>query len=584
MKLKVIKRFLIYLKPYKWHEVLLCVLMLMSSAGSLSSPYLLKVIIDDVFPGKDHKLLLQILLLLVAIYILRLVAAFFSDYVYIRLSNRIVLDIRKDLFNRIMRYPLSYFHNNKPSDLHHKISNEVGRIQQILTNSIIRLLNNMLTIAGLVIMLCVLNVQLFLISAMVFPFIYLNIKYFTPRLRKIYGRVSNGEADLNGFFLERFNAVKLIKSFNAYTFENTNLHDRQETLMGLHLKSIINTSMNRNIATFLIALGPIMVFGWGGSDVLAGTMSLGGLVAFLQYLNRLYSPSTDLMYLHTDLQRAYVSMEQLYELFEQPAERSAGAECAGGEVQDIRLRNVTFGYNGVDVLSNCDLDLQAGKCYAIAGATGCGKSTLLQLLCRFYKPLNGSIAVNGVDLEDIDLHAWRDRVMFVSQEGCVFHDTIYRNVIYNSDAAPNDVRAAFRMAEMQDFLKQLPAGEDTVVGSKGATVSGGQSQKINIARCLLRRSSLLLLDEATAAIDSESEQLILDNIRGSGQHNIILLVSHRLSTIKKADEIIFLDKGRIVEQGTHEQLVMLKGAYYKLFRHQLITEEKTGNEQLAMAE
>lgn len=571
MKWHIIRRFLIFLRPYRWQEVVLCLLMLLSSTGALATPYFLKMIIDQVFPAKDAELLIQILLLLVGIYIFRLVITYFADYLYSWLSNRIVVDIRNDLFNRIMHYPFSYFQNNKAGELHHKINNEVSKIQQTLTNSIIRLLNNIFTIGGIIVMLCILNFRLALMAAIVFPFLYINIRIFTPGLRKIYEKVSHAEADLNSFFIDRFNAIKLIQTFNAYTFENNNLQQKQQVYSQWFLKSTIHSSVNRNIATFLIALGPLIVFGWGGLDVLKGTMTLGGLVAFLQYLNRVYSPSTDLMYLHTDLQRAYVSMEQLYQLYEQPVMTNEGT-LATIQRGTISFRNVRFGYNGTDVLKNCHFTLYPGKCYAITGASGCGKSTLLHLLCRLYTPNAGTISIDGVPLEEIDLHTLRAHITLVSQEGSIFHDTVARNITYNSDA---DMRPVVKAIGLDTLIRQLPAGAHTVIGNTGLTISGGQAQKINIARGLLRHSSILLLDEATSALDAVSEQQILNNIRDSKQYDTILLVGHRLSTIKHADEIIFLENGQVKEQGTHEELLLQKGDYYQLFKNQLITKEET---------
>ncbi|WPQ65534.1 ABC transporter ATP-binding protein [Chitinophaga sancti] len=564
MTWKILRRFLSYLKGYWKKEVLLLLLMLISSLGGLASPYILKIIIDQAFPSHNYQLLVQVLVVLTGIYVVRIAAAFWSDYLYSWVSTHIVMDIRQDLFRRFIHMPMQYYLKNKTGDIVYRIHNEVDSIQYILTNSMLRLLNNVLTIIGLIVALCWLNYKLFLLSALVFPLIFFSLFYFTPRIRKTVEKWRKNESDLLGYFSECFQNIRLVKSFNAQAHEEKRLFKKSYLLTETTLENTIFVSLNRNVLTFFIALGPVIVLWWGGREVLLSGMTTGTLVAFMQYLMRLYSPATDMFSLHSDMVRASVSMKRIAEVLDYPShieEYEERKQLVPGVVQEVSLEHVYFQYDDVAVLEDVSLKLEAGKKYALVGESGCGKSTVTDLICQFYKPGAGSITVNGRPMEEMNPYSWMDKVAVVNQESYLFHDGILENIKYGRNEIERDEEADEVMAKVGVNLQN----------ENSKSLSGGQKQRIGIARALLKKAEVFILDESTSAMDSIGEREIFGNIKEFFEGKMLLLISHRVSSIMamEVDEVICMRKGRIVERGGFEELCRRRGYFWELFRGQL---------------
>jgi ABC-type bacteriocin/lantibiotic exporter with double-glycine peptidase domain len=304
MKLNLLLRFARYLKPYRKKEALLLLLMVLSSAGTLVSPYVLKIIIDTVFPTHNYSLLIQILLILLGVNIFRLGIGFLSDYLFEWVGSHITRDIRMDVFRCLLRLPMSFFNKNKVGDLVHRVNNEVNSIQGILTGTAVRLINSACTIVGLTVMLCILNWQLFLLSMLVMPLIFLNTKWFQPKIQRTVKEGREKDSGILSFLMERFANMKLIKCYVRYEFEENRLWDKIRGQIGLNLKNVILSATTRNITTLFTMLVPLMVFGVGGKQVMVGVMTVGALVAFIQYMNRIFDPFRNLMGLYFDAIRA----------------------------------------------------------------------------------------------------------------------------------------------------------------------------------------------------------------------------------------------------------------------------------------
>lgn len=580
-KKEIIGSFLKYLRPYWDKEVGLFFLILLNNAGSLASPYILKILIDQVFPKHDLNLLIRVLEILIAIYVFRILSSILSDYLYSWISNNIVKDIRIDLFVHLIKMPLAFFNENKSGEIIYKVNNEVDKIQSVLTNSLIRFFNNFFTIVGLIVMLSLLNLKLFLISAMIFPFVFINVRYFSPQIRKSYERVSKKEGDLLNYFGEKFSNIKLIKNFNTYQYEGLRLTAKVNDLIGTNLHVALIASLSRNFSVFLVALGPILVFWWGGHDVLINTMSLGALVAFLQYLNKLYGPSTDLMSLHTDLVRSFVSMENVFRLYENKFDFKEEASLMQPlvEIKQVEFKNITFKHDNRIILSSVNLQLEAGKKYAFVGESGCGKTSLVNLLCKFYSPDNGQVLLNNsINLKSIDLITWMDNISIVSQENQIFNGSIMDNLKYGTfEEEDEQIIKLTKLMGIHDHIMELEGEYNWVIGDNGAKFSGGQKQIVAIIRAMLKKSEILILDEATSALDSIKEELIFRVISKIKTKKIVILISHRISTIKDVDVIFCLKGGMIVETGSHEQLLVQKGYYYRLFKNQLAEYQTTAN-------
>ncbi|MDR2627440.1 MAG: ABC transporter ATP-binding protein/permease, partial [Dysgonamonadaceae bacterium] len=476
MKFRLFFRFAAYLKPYWGKEAVLLLLMILTSAGTLVSPYVLKIIIDTVFPSHDYLLLLEILLLLLGINILRLVIGYSSEYLFEWVSNHITRDIRIDLFRHLMHLPVAFFDKNKAGDLVHRVNSEVNSIQSILTGTVVRLINSVCTIVGLAVMLCILNWQLFLISMTVMPFIFLNTRRFQPKIQQTIKQSREKDADILSFLMERFANIKLIKSYVHQDLEQKILFRHIREQIGLNLKNVRLRATTQNITMLFTMMVPLLIIGLGGKSVMAGTMTVGALVAFIQYMNRIFDPFRNLMGLYFDAIHAAVSMQRIFDLMEiKPEEGSAGGATDIQLKQDIVFRNVHFKYDDTPVLNGLDFTFRHGKKYALAGGSGCGKSTLTALLCRFYLPQEGAIRIGDTDIRQMNLHALRQRIAWVGQDNQLFHDSIEANIRYGRpDSRPDELVEAARQAGIAPHIESLPDKFGSLIGDRGAGLSGGQ--------------------------------------------------------------------------------------------------------------
>ncbi len=595
--ISLLRNFTKFIKPYWFKELILFILMLLTSVGSLASPYILKIIIDEVFPSSDFQYLLEILAILVAVNIFRIIVSYWSDYLYEWVSNHIVLDLRTALFNRLIRLPISFFDKNKTGDLIHRINSEVNSVQNMLTGSLVRFVNSFFTILGLAIALSMINCKLFAISMVIVPFVFINTKYFQPKIYKIIEKAREKDSDILNYFIERFENVKLIKSYNKYGYENNKLTLKIKQLIELNIKNVKLASGTRSISTFLVTLSPILIFIWGGREVMLGTMTLGSLVAFIQYLNRLFNPMRDIMSLYWDLIRSSVSMQRIFEFMSEPVEQlnnkhlesRCAASCYKEGLQEneiesqlsnisnpfsinksIQFKNIRFKYDSQWIINNLNLEFKKGKKYAIVGASGCGKSTIINLINRFYKPQEGEILVDNCSLNDINIYKFRMAIALVTQDHQLFHDSIGDNIRYgNTESTKEKMYEAAKIADIYAHTMSLEEGFNAIIGDKGTKMSGGQKQRIAIARAILKQAELIILDEATSALDSESEKQIFHNIRKIYKNKIIIMISHRLSTIKDVDEIIYMKDGQVAEKGTYSELIEREGLFRGLFKEQI---------------
>ena len=410
-------RFINYLKPYWKKELLMLFLIAIGSVTSLASPYILKIIIDKVFPSKDFHLLIEILLILVSINIARIIISFCSDYLFEWVSNHIMLDMRRDLFNHMIHLTMSFFDKNKTGDMIHRINSEVNTVQSLLTSSILRFINSVLMVTGLSIALCLLNYKLFLISLITIPLIFINILYFQPKIRRLIKKSREKDADILAYLIERFENVRLIKVYNKYDYENSKLTGKIKGWIHLNLRNVVLSSTTKGFSTLFISFTPILIFYWGGAMVMRDALTTGSLVAFIQYLNRLYDPLRDLMSLYIDIVRSSVSMRRIYDFFELSQELSEKNKTNSFSIHNsIEFKDVTFSYGNNLVLNKLSLEFKAGKTYAIVGTSGCGKSTIINLLCKFYEKESGQIFIDGQALEHIGVNSLRQKIALISQD------------------------------------------------------------------------------------------------------------------------------------------------------------------------
>ncbi len=564
-------RLLTYLKPF-WARVLLILFFIViSSAGTLVSPFALKIIIDDAFPSGNFNFLLGILAVLVVVNVVRIIVDVYADYLHEWVSGRVILNIRKDLFHHVLQLPMNYFSANQKGDLVQRINYEVGIVENAMTNTLIRLLYNVLVIVGLAAVLSYLNFQLFLLSLLVIPFIYLSINYFQPKIQAITEKIREREGVLNSFFIERFENIMLIKAYNQYKQELAKLHNKSFNLINANIRQAMLRAGNNGTSTFLVSLMPILIFGWGGRDVMSGAMTLGALVAFLQYLNRIFAPFRDMINLQVEMVQARSSVKRMFEIMDEHTEiRLNKFQSKRLNINQVEFKDISLKYEDKTILDQLNLKLQKGKSYALVGPSGTGKSSLVKMLGRYCDPLGGQILIDGRDINTIHPDTLRSSCGYLSQEHQLFHDSILENIRYaNPNVDLSKVKEVSELAGVDSITKKLDNNFNTLVGDRGAKLSGGERQRIAIARELVRPASVVIFDESTSALDSESENQLWQKLLNVYKDNIVIAVSHRLSTVKHFDEIICLKEGKVAEQGTHEHLVKNNGPYYKLFEEQL---------------
>jgi ABC-type bacteriocin/lantibiotic exporter with double-glycine peptidase domain len=559
--------FLSFIKPFWKYQLLLFTLLLVSNAAPLASPYILKLFIDQVLPNRDIELLWTLVLTLVGLYLLRILVSFACDYLFTWIGNRVMLNISLDLFDHIVRLPMQYFKDNSSSDLVYRIDKDVEQVQRALTTSLVGILNNGITVIGLAALMCFLSVKLFLSIALLYPLLWFSLKRLKPKITVVVEGLRKKQSDMLSFYSERFTNVKLIKAYRAYSHERMLLNEKLENLSQSYLAEVIVTSWSRNTGVLITAMMPVILIAFGGHDVVIGALTLGTLIAFLQYANKLHDPIKNILSLYVDIINTSVSLQRVFKILEVKVACTLPSNVVLDPLEKIEFRNVTVNLGGQEVLQSINAEFCIGKNYGISGTSGSGKSTLLDVLAKFSTPDGGSVHVNGHDLKFVSFDHWMKHITMQGQNFLPFNSTIVENIRYNHDrATSNDIQAVI---ELTGLNRRLASGIDTSVGDLGNKLSGGERQRLAIGRAMLRTSDILLIDEGTSEIDSMTEERLYRHLIQSRTFKSVFIVSHRLSAFRGLDEIIFLEDGQVVERGTLESLVAKRAKFFHAFKEQI---------------
>lgn len=484
-----------------------------------------------------------------------------------------MINIRKDVFTHIILLPQSFFSDNRIGDLVQKVNNEIDNIRNFITNSLIRFVKNMLMITGSTVALCLLNYKLLLMVLIAAPLTGFVLLYFRPRLRAMLEKIRVKDADVITFFIESFNNIKLIQSYNTYEYEQQRLDNELHTRFKLGMKRIKLLALNTAFMSLIGVVTTIILFSYGGYLVIQETLTFGTLLAFMNYLIFLANPVKDMQSMYMEYIRVTVSMDRLKEILDAETikEKNNSRVSRFNFSKNIHIQDIQFAYQDEEILSGLSLQLEKGKVYAIVGSSGCGKSTLMNLLMQFYDSDKGEILIDDTPLKGIDIFNVRDKITYVSQDSYLFNDSIIENIRRgNLLSTENEIIEACKQVGIYDYIQTLDNKFESKLGDRGSKISGGEKQRIALARVFLKKNDVLILDEAFGAIDSDSEKVILDRLRKFYKDSLIIIISHRLSTIKGVDEIIFLKDGKIAEKGKHEELLLKKRGYYQLFNEQLL--------------
>ena len=560
-----------YLWPYKVQMAWAMVALVLAAATVLGIGAGLRILVDDAFSGNDPALLDQAVMILLGIVVLMAITSYARFYLVSWIGERVVADLRKAVFQHVLTLSPAYFETAKIGEVSSRITTDTTLIQVVVGSSVSIALRNLLLLIGGMVMLIITSWELTGLVLLVVPLVLVPIFVYGRRVRRLSRESQDRVADVSVQVDESLSAIRTVQAFNRQSADGSAFGQRTETAFDAAVARVRARALLTASVIVLVFSAVSAILWLGGREVLAGTISAGELSAFVFYAAVVAAGTGAISEVIGDLQRAAGATERLIELLHTPSDISAPTrpvplpKQAAGSVQ---FDNVVFHYPSrpdFAALNGVALEVKAGERVAVVGPSGAGKSTLFQLLLRFFDPKEGAIRLDGVDLRSADPDALRARIGLVPQEPVIFSTTLADNIAYGREGATRtDVEAAAKAANALEFIQDLPEGFDTFVGEKGVRLSGGQRQRIAIARAILKDPALLLLDEATSALDAENERLVQAALDDLMKDRTSLVIAHRLATVQSADRILVMDKGRLVETGTHDDLIAAGGLYASL--------------------
>ena len=578
--MKLYLRLLRLVKPHTPRFILAMICMAVVGAATAAAAYLVKPAMDDIFLDRNEGMLILIPVVVLVIYLLKGVCNYGQTVLMSHIGFRIVTDLRRDLYRQILRQPLSFFTKNPTGLLISRVTNDVTFLQGAVSEAVTSLLKDSFTLAALVFVIFWRDWQLAIIASLVFPLAVYPIAQFGRRMRRIATESQVSMGDLISLLQETITGNRIVKAFGMEEHENRRFAQENERQFKLAMKSVTVRAVSSPLMEFLGGVGIAAIIFYGGWQVIAGTSTPGTFFSFLAALLMLYEPVKRLTNVNNTIQQGLAGAERIFEVLDTEPEiqnRPGAAELPSIQ-REISIEGVTFRYEEDPVLRDVYLKIRAGEVVAFVGMSGGGKTTLVNLIPRFYDVNEGRVAIDGTDIRDVTLESLRAQIGIVTQQTILFNDTVRGNIAYGDvRRSDEDVSRAAKAANAHDFILKLPLGYDTVIGEQGVKLSGGERQRISIARALLKDAPILILDEATSSLDTESEIEVQDALEKLMRGRTTLVIAHRLSTIRNADRIVALVDGRIVEEGTHESLLEKKGEYFKLHNLQFKDEAQGKN-------
>ncbi len=570
---EVLKRVASYLRPYKLMAAATMGCALFSLAFSLAYPKLTQFVIDEVIGRKRLELLAPMMLGLLGAFLLRDLFNSLRLRINNTLEQNVVYDMRREVYARLQRLPVNYFDQRASGDLMTRIVEDVNSLERVLIDGTEQGSVALLSIIGVSAIMFATNATLAAAAMAPLPILAGGALWYTLTAHRRYRLQREAASALNALLMDNLQGVRQIKAFAREPHEDTRFAQRADSLRIGTLGIMRVWAAYSPAMSFAGALGLVLVLWVGGRQVASDRMTLGQLIGFIFYLGLFYEPIARLHGLNQMLQAARAAGERVFDILDAPIERANGLprrslrQPVRGEVV---YENVGFSYNPDRVvLRNVSLQAQPGQMVALAGPTGAGKSTLVNLLPAFYEPASGRILIDGQDISGISLESLRAHISVVSQEAFLFNGTIRENILYGRlEATEEELIAASRAANCHEFITRLPQAYDSRVGERGVKLSVGEKQRVSVARALLKDAPILILDEATASVDTATERLIQEALERLMANRTSFVIAHRLSTIRKADQILVMRQGQIIERGTHEELVARNGLYSRLARIQ----------------
>ena len=570
-------RLLEHLKPYKFRLFVAAICTALASAGTVVLPWIIKDLVDQVLSEKDAEKLTYIALSVVVIFLFRGFFFYGQSYLISYVGQRVVIDIRREVFKKIQRLSMAFYDKNKTGTIMSYVTNDVNALQTGLVDNIVEMITEGVILVASIVAMIYLDWKLFLFSLCTFPVVIMFIDFFGKKIRASGGKIQGATADLTSVLQEVVSSARVIKSFvredyEIDRFEAQNMHNFRAQMKYVKLSATLTPTIE-----FVAAIGVTMILWFGGNSVIDGDITAGALVAFLTYAVNISNPIKRLSRVIANIQKALAAADRVFDVLDLPEliQNKPNAQLLPHVKGSVSFNNVSFAYNTDEpILDDVSFSATPGQVVALVGPSGAGKSTVASLLPRFYDVTGGSIVIDGLDIRDVTMESLREQVGIVPQETMLFNGSVYDNILYGRlDATEEEVMAASKAANAHNFISELPNGYDTQLGDRGVNISGGQRQRIAIARAILKNPQILILDEATSALDTESERVVQEALDRLMVGRTSFVIAHRLSTIKNADKILVMEKGKVVEEGNHDELMAKDGLYAHLYQIQYRNKE-----------
>lgn len=570
-------RILSYIKPYMHRLLFAMVCTIMAAAGNLYIPWIIKDMIDEVLADKNGTMLNWIAASIIAIFIVRGLFWYGQNYLMSYVGQSVIIDIRAAVFKKLQRLSVSFYDKNKTGTIMSYVTNDVNALQSAMVENTIEMITEGFILIGSVVAMIYLDWRLTLFTVCTFPEVLWFMEFFGKKIRKTGGRIQECTADITSVLQESVASARVIKSFVREDYEVDRFDVENKANFRANMKNAQLMATLTPVVELVAAIGVTMIIWYGGNNVINGTITAGSLVAFLTYAVNISNPIKRLTRVIGNIQKALAAAQRVFMIIDMPEEiaESRDAKQLPEVSGKVEFQNVSFAYNDKgNVITDLSFSVKPGEVIAIVGPSGAGKSTIANLLPRFYDVNKGDIKIDGHSVREVTLDSLREQVGIVPQETMLFNGSVYNNILYGRlDATKEEIEAAAKAANAHDFIMQLTDGYETKLGDRGVNLSGGQRQRIAIARAILKNPRILILDEATSALDTESERVVQEALDRLMVGRTSFVIAHRLSTVKNADKILVLEKGNLVESGTHDELLALDGLYAHLYKIQYRNKE-----------
>ena len=570
-------RILSYIKPYMHRLLFAMVCTIMAAAGNLYIPWIIKDMIDEVLADKNGTMLNWIAASIIAIFVVRGLFWYGQNYLMSYVGQSLIIDIRAAVFKKLQRLSVSFYDKNKTGTIMSYVTNDVNALQSAMVENTIEMITEGFILIGSVVAMIYLDWRLTLFTVCTFPVVLWFMEFFGKKIRKTGGRIQECTADITSVLQESVASARVIKSFVREDYEVDRFDVENKANFRANMKTAQLLATLTPVVELVAAIGVTMIIWYGGNNVINGTITAGSLVAFLTYAVNISNPIKRLTRVIGNIQKALAAAQRVFMIIDMPEEiaESRDAKQLPEVSGKVEFQNVSFAYNDKgNVITDLSFSVKPGEVIAIVGPSGAGKSTIANLLPRFYDVNKGDIKIDGHSVREVTLDSLREQVGIVPQETMLFNGSVYNNILYGRlDATKEEIEAAAKAANAHDFIMQLTDGYETKLGDRGVNLSGGQRQRIAIARAILKNPRILILDEATSAFDTESERVVQEALDRLMVGRTSFVIAHRLSTVKNADKILVLEKGNLVESGTHDELLALDGLYAHLYKIQYRNKE-----------